>query len=74
MALGSLAPFAATLGQTSTLTRLIIDTWRRYLFNEGWWMWSLGGGLMLAALYLGLARLAARRPKGAVSQYRDTSH
>ena len=45
VALGSLAPFAATLGQTSMLTRLIIDTWRRYLLDEDWWIWSLGGGL-----------------------------
>ena len=74
LALGSLAPFVATLGQNSVLARLLIDTWRRYLFDEGWWMWSLGGGLMLAAPYLGIARLAARRAEGAVSQDRDASH
>lgn len=69
--LGSLAPFVATLGQNRMLARLIIDTWRRYLLDEGWWIWSFGGGLLLAAIYLGIAILAARRTDGAVGQDRD---
>ncbi|MET3901404.1 hypothetical protein ABIB57_005375 [Devosia sp. UYZn731] len=50
--LGSMAPLVSMIGGNQYLLKLMLQAWQSYLFGQGWWPWSIGGGSVASLAYL----------------------